>query len=167
MGVDDVHTFLRTMERAIVAALAEEGIAARSRHSEGIDYTGVWVAERKIASIGLHVSHGISTHGFAVNVVNDVEPFSWMIACGLPGVTMSSIASERSAEPSFTRFRTVIAQSFCDAHGRRQRLVPAGKLGIDTAYAAKLAPTRAPIETNASARKSSQPGLAHSPAVPA
>jgi len=43
MRVDDVHRFLRTMEEAIVAALAEEGVQARSRHEEGIAYTGVWV----------------------------------------------------------------------------------------------------------------------------
>src|ERR1700761_3258921 len=46
--IDDVGRYLRTMEAAIVAALAEQRIAARSRHDEGIDYTGVWVGERKI-----------------------------------------------------------------------------------------------------------------------
>src|SRR5439155_3803367 len=68
MRIDDVHRYLRTMEDAILAALAEEGVRARSRHAEGIDYTGVWVHERKIASLGVHVSRGITTHVFAPNV---------------------------------------------------------------------------------------------------
>ncbi len=85
MHTSDIGSYLRTMEVAIIAALAREGIQARSRCAEGPDYTGVWVKQRKIASIGVHVSRGITTHGFAVNVDLDLEPFSWVIACGLPG----------------------------------------------------------------------------------
>jgi lipoyl(octanoyl) transferase len=140
MHVDQLDPFLRRMEEAIIAALAEEGIGARSRHREGIDYTGVWVDDRKIASIGLHVSGGVSTHGFAVNVDNDLEPFSWMIACGMPDVSMTSIARELYAEPSFERFRRVMAQRFCEAHGRRQSPVSPRRLGIETAYAAQAVP---------------------------
>src|SRR5271154_3245524 len=88
MHIEDVHGYLRTMEDAIVAALAGAGVQARSRHDEGVDYTGVWVEDRKIASIGVHVSRGVTTHGFAANVDNDLTPFEWVVACGLPGVTM-------------------------------------------------------------------------------
>ncbi len=98
MAVHDVIEHLRTMERAIVAALAQEGIHAHGRVDDGPDYTGVWVGERKIASLGVHVSRGISTHGFAVNVSNDLEPFSWVVACGLPDVQMTSLAAEAGAE---------------------------------------------------------------------
>jgi lipoyl(octanoyl) transferase len=133
MRFDDVHRFLRTMEDAIVAALAEEGVRARSRHEEGIDYTGVWVQDRKIASIGVHVSRGVSTHGFAVNVDNDLEPFSWVLACGLPDVTMTSLARELAPERStgLARMRRRMACQFSQAHGRRQRLVSPRRLGID------------------------------------
>jgi lipoyl(octanoyl) transferase len=55
----------------------------------------VWVDERKIASIGVHVSHNVTTHGFAVNVDNDMRPFEWAVACGLHGVRMTSLADER------------------------------------------------------------------------
>jgi lipoyl(octanoyl) transferase len=140
MRVDQLDPFLRRMEEAIIAALAEQGIGARSRHREGIDYTGVWVNDRKIASIGLHISRGVSTHGFAVNVENDLEPFSWMIACGLPEVSMTSIARELNTEPSFERFRTAMAQRFCEAHLRRQRPVSPRRLGIGTAHAAQAVP---------------------------
>jgi lipoyl(octanoyl) transferase len=155
MGVDDVGRFLRTMECAIVAALAEEGVPARSRHDEGVDYTGVWVGERKIASIGLHVSRGVSTHGFAVNVDVDLDPFTWVVACGLPDVAMTSIAAELSgsnsrpadyesaacASSALTSasgvpcFRKRMAFHFAQAHGQRQRLVSPWRLGIYTANA--------------------------------
>src|ERR1700704_3226968 len=99
MEIHDIGTYLRTIEDAIIAALASQGIAARSRYQEGIDYTGVWVQERKIASIGVHVSRGVATHGFAVNVDNDLEPFSWVVACGLAGVRMTSLSVETAAVP--------------------------------------------------------------------
>jgi lipoyl(octanoyl) transferase len=133
MRVHDIGAHLRTMEAAIVAALAEGGVEARSRCDEGPDYTGVWVEDRKIASIGVHVSRGIATHGFAVNVDNDLEPFSWVIACGLPDVTMTSIARElpsgRTPDPD--AFRTRMTHHFCAAHGRRPRLVSPEQLGLD------------------------------------
>lgn len=129
MAVGDVGRFLRTIEEAIIRALAEAGLQARSRHDEGIDYTGVWVAERKIASIGLHVSHGISTHGFALNVENDLEPFSSVIACGLPEVQMTSVAQETDGRgEGVACMRKRLAHAFCQAHGARQRLISPHRL---------------------------------------
>jgi lipoyl(octanoyl) transferase len=150
MAIDDVGRYLRTMEGAIIEALAVQGIGARSRASEGIDYTGVWVEDRKIASIGVHVSRGVTTHGFAVNVDNDLEPFSWVLACGLPDVQMTSLAGELSAAeaPGVACFRKEVAYRFCEAHGRRQRLVSPARLGIATTNAAGAAPAGAePIKS--------------------
>jgi lipoyl(octanoyl) transferase len=130
MRVHDVGAHLRTMESAIVAALADEEIEARSRCEEGPDYTGVWVQDRKIASIGVHVSRAIATHGFAVNVDVDLEPFSWVIACGLPDVRMTSIARElapgRKVDPE--GFRARMAHHFAAVHHRRPRTVSQGEL---------------------------------------
>jgi lipoyl(octanoyl) transferase len=155
MGVTDVLAHLRTAEHAIAAALAEEGIHARSRPQDGPDYTGVWVGDRKIASFGVHVSRGISTHGFAVNVDNDLEPFSWVTACGLPDVEMTSIAAELEREgraacarAALTCFRRRVAHCFCAAHGRRQRLVSPRRLGIDS-----LTPTPDPRAPTVLARR--------------
>ena len=128
MPVDDVLVFLRTMERAIIAALAEAGIEARSREAEGRDYTGVWVEDRKIASIGVHLSRGVSAHGFAVNVTNDLAPFTWVVACGLPSVNMTSLAGEGSGE-DLACFRKRMAYAFARAFGYRQRLMSAERLG--------------------------------------
>jgi lipoyl(octanoyl) transferase len=127
MRVDDVLEFLRTMEAAIVAALADAGIEARSRADEGRDYTGVWVQDRKIASIGVHLSRGVSAHGFAVNVENDLAPFSWVVPCGLPTVRMTSVAEEGGE--GLACFRKRMAHRFCEAFGRRQRLVTRERLG--------------------------------------
>jgi lipoyl(octanoyl) transferase len=157
MHVSDIGFHLRTMEASIVSAVAQEGVTARSRHDEGIDYTGVWVGSRKIASIGVHVSRGVSTHGFAVNIDNDLDPFSWVIACGLPDVAMTSLTEElgtssgaasdpRHADydsaalpdsdtPLMACFRKRMAAAFCQAHGRRQRLVSPQRLGIDAPLA--------------------------------
>ncbi len=150
MRIGAIDSYLRTMEQAIAAALAEQGIAARGRPQDGPDYTGVWVDERKIASIGVHVSHGVSTHGFAVNVDNDLQPFSWVVACGLPDVQMTSISAELGAAraPGLACFRKEMAYRFARAHGRRQRLVSARRLGIDVAHAESGAPAGAqPIKT--------------------
>jgi len=131
MRVADVVAHVRTMERAIVAALAEDGLEARVRTDEGPDFTGVWVGDRKIASIGVHVSRGITTHGFAVNVENDLQPFEWVVPCGLAGVRMTSLSREvRAPAPGLVpAFRARMAEHFCAAHGRRPRAVEPAALG--------------------------------------
>ncbi len=132
MRTDDVVGFVRTMERALVAALADEGIGARTRPDEGFAYTGVWVGERKIASIGLHVSRGVTMHGFAVNVTNDLQPFEWVVACGLPDVRMTSVQRERGiTDDPMPCFRKRVAHRFAEAHGLRQRLMSPARAGIE------------------------------------
>jgi lipoate-protein ligase B len=144
MAVGDVHRHLRVIEGALIAALGEAGVSARSRHQEGIDYTGVWVGDRKIASIGVHLSRGISTHGFAVNVDNDLEPFSWVVACGLPDVAMTSLGAETGGRgEGLACFRKRVAYAFCQAHGVRQRLVSPGRLGIASGQTLSGAPAGA------------------------
>jgi lipoyl(octanoyl) transferase len=124
----DVVAHLRTMEDAIVAALAEEGIEARGRTEDGPDYTGVWVQDRKIASLGVHVQRGVTTHGFAVNVDNDLQPFEWVVPCGLDGVRMTSITKERRERADFGCFRKRMAFALATALDRRQRLVSVDRL---------------------------------------
>ena len=142
MRVKDVLAHLRLMESAIVDALAQEGIAARSRCEEGPDWTGVWVGPRKIASLGVHVSREVSAHGFAVNVTNDLTPFSWVVPCGLSGVSMTSIATELGASGAadrgaagrevadLDRFAERVTGSFCAVHRRATVEVSADDLGI-------------------------------------
>ncbi len=127
--IDDVVAYVRTLEQAIVAALAQEGVAARARPEDGPDYTGVWVQERKIASIGVHVARGVTTHGWAVNVENDLQPFSWVVACGLDGVQMTSLIKETSrGAGQMPCFRKRAAYEVARALGLRQRLMSRARL---------------------------------------
>ena len=132
MRVHDVLEHVRTIERAIVAALAEEGVHARARPQDGADYTGVWVGERKIASIGVHVARAVSTHGFAINVENDLQPFAWVVACGLEGVRMTSLTAERGdgARGAMPGFRETIAGCVARAFERDARSVDPEALGF-------------------------------------
>jgi lipoate-protein ligase B len=126
---EDVMAYVRTLEGALVAALADEGVAAHARPDDGPDFTGVWVGERKIASIGVHVSRGVTTHGFAVNVENDLQPFSWIVPCGLDGVQMTSLIRETGRlAGQIPCFRKRAAYAVARALGRRQRLVSLERL---------------------------------------
>lgn len=127
--VDDVVEYVRRLEGALVTALADEGVAARSRPHEGHRFTGVWVDERKIASIGVHLSRGVSTHGFAVNVDNDLEPFGWIVPCGLDEVQMTSLAAETGrARGGMKCFRRRVQWRVAEALRPRQRLVSRERL---------------------------------------
>ena len=127
--IDDVVAYVRTLERALVAALEEEGVAARARPEDGPDYTGVWVENRKIASIGVHVARGVTTHGFAVNVENDLQPFQWVVPCGLDGVQMTSLIRETGRLAGQMKcFRRRAAYRLAEALGLRQRLVTPPRL---------------------------------------
>jgi lipoate-protein ligase B len=117
--------FLRTMEQAIVATLAGEGIEAGGADDRP---TGVWVGERKIASLGIHVQRRVSTHGFAINVDNDLEPFSWIVPCGLDGVQITSVAREAGASGRLRCVRRRVAYELASALDARQRLVSRARL---------------------------------------
>lgn len=130
VAVDDVVAYVRTLERGLVATMEGEGlVGARARVEDGPDYTGVWVGDRKIASIGVHVARGVATHGWAVNVENDLQPFSWVVPCGLDGVQMTSLIRETGRGAGQMKcFRRRAAYEVARALGRRQRLVSPARL---------------------------------------
>lgn len=125
MQVERVADFVHSLEDAVVAALADEGVSAEPRDTP---FTGIWVGDSKIASIGVRVSHGVSTHGLAVNVDNDLQPFQWIVPCGIDHVRMSSVAKETGRARSLPCFRRRMAFRLCEAFGRRQRLVSLPRL---------------------------------------
>jgi lipoyl(octanoyl) transferase len=140
VAVDDVVGYVRTLEQALVAALGLEGVQARARPEDGPDFTGVWVGDRKIASIGVHVQHGVTTHGFAINVENDLQPFSWIVPCGLDGVQMTSLIRETARLAGQMKcFRRRVAFEVAQALGRRQRLMSIARVEA----AIERAPARA------------------------
>src|SRR3954469_23102849 len=133
MHVESVPEFVLTMEQAIVAALSDAGLDAGTRL--GHRHVGVWVGERKIASVGIHIAQGVSAHGFAVNVENDLAPFTQVVACGLPDVQMTSLRAE-GVDEGLPCFRKRMAYRFSEAFGRRQRLVTPARRGAGELVAA-------------------------------
>jgi len=112
---DDIHQYVRRMEAAIIASLADVGIEAGP--IEGL--TGVWTREpRKIASIGVHVSRGVTTHGFAINVNNDLQPFEWIVPCGIDHCRMTSVTRELHAAFDMGRFMDIVSREFGVAFAR-------------------------------------------------
>ncbi len=88
------------------AALLEHfGVPAKVR----MDSLGIWVEDRKIASMGVHVARYVVTHGLAVNLNNDLTLFSAMTPCGLAGVRMTSAAIERGTPVDMAEARTKLA----------------------------------------------------------
>jgi lipoyl(octanoyl) transferase len=102
----------------------------------------VWVEDRKIGSIGVHVARGVTTHGFAINVDNDLQPFEWIVPCGIENVRMTSLYKEKRGQAPFFHhpgarnepvpvmkcFRKRVAWRFAEAYGLRQRLVSTHRL---------------------------------------
>jgi lipoyl(octanoyl) transferase len=86
----DLHRYLRWLEQVVIDLLGACAIKAARR--EGL--TGVWVENRKIASIGVGVRHWITMHGFALNVTGDLSPFTRIIPCGIAEVEMTSMEKE-------------------------------------------------------------------------
>jgi lipoyl(octanoyl) transferase len=151
---DDVHEYVRRLERVAIESLAQHGVAART--IEGL--TGVWTkgepsnerrralnvhmadvsgpsteGARKIGSIGVHVSRGVTTHGLAVNVNNDLQPFEWVVPCGIDNCRVTSLGRELGAEQDLGAFADTIVAHFGAVFEREP--VPTGpaELGLDNA----------------------------------
>ena len=92
----DLHKYLRWLEQLVIELLARYDISAQRRES----LTGVWVENRKIASIGVGVRHWITMHGFALNVCGDLSPFDHIVPCGINNVAITSM--EKETKKSFT-----------------------------------------------------------------
>ena len=135
----DVHLFVRRLEEVMVTALAEYGIEARC--IQGL--TGVWVADgdrgdRKIGSIGVHVNRGVTTHGFAVNVSNDLQPFEWIVPCGIDDCRMTSVTRELGSEVAVEAFATTARERYAAVYEREPVDVPVAELVARVPAAAPL-----------------------------
>ena len=149
---DDVLEYVRRLERVMIGALGEHGVEAGV--IEGL--TGVWIGAksepgerrasstpigreigpsageaRKIGSIGVHVSRGVTTHGLAVNVSNDLQPFEWIVPCGIEGVAMTSLSRELGAEQDLGAFADTVAARFGAVFERSPIATEPAALGLD------------------------------------
>ena len=105
----DLHRYLRFLEEVLIVSLAAHGVTGRRR--EGL--TGVWVGDRKIASLGVGVRRWVSLHGFAINVLGGeaLAPFRAITPCGIAGVEMTAVEPENG--------RTVGVEGFARTVGAR------------------------------------------------
>lgn len=152
---DDVYEYVRRLEQVAISALGEHGVGAQT--IEGL--TGVWTegtpppdsrrdskrsisslsvpsAERearKIGSIGVHVSRGVTTHGLSVNVCNDLQPFEWVVPCGIEGCQVSSLSRELGAEQELAPFAETIAARYAEVYEREPAEASPAELGLDNA----------------------------------
>jgi lipoyl(octanoyl) transferase len=134
---DDVEEYVRRLERVAISSLAAHGVEAQT--IAGL--TGVWTQgepppggeARKIGSIGVHVSRGVTTHGMAINVNNDLQPFDWIVPCGIEGCRATSLCHELSAEQDLDAFADTVAARFCAVYGREPAPTDPAALGLDNA----------------------------------
>ena len=129
---DDVHEFVRRLEQVAISSLAEHGVAAQT--IEGL--TGVWTVDepsRKIGSIGVHVSRGITTHGLSINVNNDLQPFEWIVPCGIEGCLPGSLGRELGGEQDFDAFAATVAERYAAVYEREAVATTPAELGLENA----------------------------------
>ena len=158
---DDVVAYVRRLERVIIEALGAHDVGA------GVisGLTGVWtrggtepaegataesvagaVAQgeiRKIASIGIHVKRGVTTHGLAVNVANDLQPFEWIVPCGIDGCRMTSVLREQGRDAEVEAFSATLEERFADVFERAPEAMDAAALAERVPGAVTLRPETA------------------------
>ena len=131
----DVIRYLRTLEQAIVDAVAPLGVEATTR--EGL--TGVWVEGRKVAAIGVNVSRGVAKHGVAINVSTDLDYFRWMVPCGIADGGVTSLEEILGTQVSLADVGALFVHSLARVLGRRPVRSDLSSLGlVDTSSTASV-----------------------------
>jgi lipoyl(octanoyl) transferase len=140
----DIRRYVRDLQEVLIRTLADYGIAAVP--GEGQENIGVWTEgdepahePAKIASLGVHLSRWVTTHGFALNVATDLSLFAGIVPCGLRAVRMTSIAQEISRVPGLAEVAARVAAHFGEVFGRQ--MVPEGE---ETAEPAPVATAGVP-----------------------
>ncbi len=117
----DIRRYVRDLQEVLIRTLGDLGLPGERR--DGPEFIGVWSRGRKIASIGVHLSRWITTHGFALNVTTDLSYFDGIVPCGLRDVSMASIESLTGERPPLPAVSVLAARHLGEVFGRE--LVPA------------------------------------------
>ncbi|MFQ5540587.1 MAG: lipoyl(octanoyl) transferase LipB [Candidatus Binatia bacterium] len=134
----DVHVYLRNLERVLIQTVKLFGISAKSVPP----WTGVWIENRKIASIGIAVKKGITYHGMALNVSPDLSYFNRIIPCGLPWALVTSMERELGREIDPRQ----VKEAFIDCFAKRFQYTELEELCLeDIPTGLKLEPQAAQI----------------------
>jgi len=118
----DLRKYVQDLQAVLVNLLKELGIEAEARRRT--EELGVWVGDSKIASIGVHVSRWITTHGFALNVDPELEYFSSIVPCGLHGVKMTSIAEVTHVDYELGEIAALCIRHFAQVFAREPVQIP-------------------------------------------
>jgi len=103
-----VKSYVKKIEKIIQLSLDDFNIDSHVPFKE----TGVWTNNKKIASIGIHVSRGVTMHGLAINVTTDLSYFDHIISCGIQGVEMTSIEKELGKKIPMNDIKTAVVKYF-------------------------------------------------------
>jgi len=121
----DLHAYLRFLEEVLITLLSRRGITAGRLEGK----TGVWVSDRKIASLGVGVRRWVSMHGFAINICGNMTPFNHITPCGLPGVSMTSLEAEGGKDVSVESCAREVAKIFNELLYQRESPAEAQRRG--------------------------------------
>lgn len=106
--------FVRLLEEVLIRTCGDFRVMTQRVKGR----TGVWtvangsVAEKKIAALGIHVSQGVTSHGFALNVTTDLRDFEWIVPCGIADRAVTSLELESDAEPTMEQTIHSVARNF-------------------------------------------------------
>ena len=110
----DLHAYLRNLEAALIGVCQDVGVAGR----RNTGWTGVWIGERKVASIGIAVRRWVTMHGFALNVATDLSRFTAINPCGLDAAVMTSLSREAGRDVTLDEVKPLVVARMASVFGR-------------------------------------------------
>lgn len=110
----DLHAYLRNLEEALIGVCADVGLVGRRNPG----WTGVWLGERKVASIGIAVRRWVTMHGFALNVATDLSRFTAINPCGLDAAVMTSLSREAGRDVTLDEVKPLAVARMASVFGR-------------------------------------------------
>lgn len=110
----DVHRYVRDIEEVMIRVCADYGVAAG--RIDGL--TGAWVGNEKIGAIGVRLSRWVTSHGFALNVNNDLAPFGLIVPCGIADKGVTSLARSLGVDLRLEAVMDAVARRFAEVFGR-------------------------------------------------
>jgi lipoate-protein ligase B len=119
-GRRDLHRYMRDLEEVVIRVLAEVGIEGSRRDG----FTGVWVGEKKLCSIGVAVRRWVAWHGFALNLRTDPSAFASFQPCGLDPAVMGRVADYVEMPPTMLLFEVLAVKHFCAVFGLELPPIP-------------------------------------------
>lgn len=104
----DLHRWMRSLEETIIRSIARLGVDGKR---SGVN-AGVWIADKKVAAIGVKIRKWVSMHGIALNCDNDLSPFETIIPCGIRTHGVTSLSLEAGRQVSVAEMKPLVRQAF-------------------------------------------------------